>query len=873
MNVLRGSIPAVFGLIFSLSGCGSGNNSTDNIETPQENLPPTFNSAAAIEIDENSEGTVHIFQATDGNNDLLTYSIVQGEDSELFSLSDNGTLTFITPPDFETPADSDTDNIYKINVSVNDGRGLEAVQEFQLSVKDISQIITKLDGPIPGSSFLGVVDKITLTGYLEDLDDGVVSETDLAEVVVNGETQTLYSENGQVRWGTDIPLPNDVNAVEIMTKGKGGWSNIRRVKYYNNSDELFSPFSESVYDSERDRFIIYDIPSKTFFGIDRESGSKNKIYELEESLLFSELAEEFPIHFVTYSGDGKTAYLANNTSEADFIQVDLVEGSGLRRPIILQSLNEIWYRNIVFDEVENRLLVIANGREAGYVVSEISPDDFSYRELGQIQIDQRSDKTYLLNTIKHLRYDSGSDSLYLTSQESLSQPPEIDEIKETLGIIGTGFRIRDIIGKISLNDFQYSEVIPYRDQIPNQGQILTDRSFFLDKNNNNLLLQLDVGGTYHLVAYNLADQAYQELSTNQMPFSDDGTSILSTMIGPDQMMYVLTSTGIIKKYGSSSTDEDVVVSSNTQAKSDDFYYSSIGQYNEKTSEISVSNSKGVFTINPDSGEVLRIVDFNNIESENDDKIFFKTRILHAPDKNKWYFLERSLKPAEFDLERYHTDVIEFDVLTGVHQHLTNPFAGSLHALSDLRFVGHYDGSIYFYNRRILELNEQHLIIYPISRVYRYDIDNKSWSILLEGEMSWFRSFFDLPGGRRLYRGGNNTDGYEIWQEDFLTGEKTKVVDLPSEIRISLNTSTWRHATIDNASNTFYFPAREGILSIDLNTGENKRLIPANNPRTPLYSARALFYDSAKNALFGGDGATNAYYRFNLDSHLLEMIIH
>jgi serralysin len=67
----------------------------------------------------------------------LTYSIIDGLDKARFSIvSTTGALTFVTAPDFETPADSNTDNIYEVEVQVSDGDH-NVTQKISVQVTDV----------------------------------------------------------------------------------------------------------------------------------------------------------------------------------------------------------------------------------------------------------------------------------------------------------------------------------------------------------------------------------------------------------------------------------------------------------------------------------------------------------------------------------------------------------------------------------------------------------------------------------------------------------------------------------------------------------------------------------------------------------------
>ena len=65
--------------------------------------------------------------AVDADGDNLSFSFVTdtenplGADNNLFSITENGELSFNESPNFENPADSDGDNIYEVGIEVSDG--------------------------------------------------------------------------------------------------------------------------------------------------------------------------------------------------------------------------------------------------------------------------------------------------------------------------------------------------------------------------------------------------------------------------------------------------------------------------------------------------------------------------------------------------------------------------------------------------------------------------------------------------------------------------------------------------------------------------------------------------------------------------------
>jgi lysophospholipase L1-like esterase len=94
---------------------------------------------AAVTIDEN-ETAVTTVTATDADGPVLLYQIVGGADQALFALDDQtGALTFIAAPDFETPLDSNGDNVYEVEIQATDGIFAE-LQMISVTVADVGEL-------------------------------------------------------------------------------------------------------------------------------------------------------------------------------------------------------------------------------------------------------------------------------------------------------------------------------------------------------------------------------------------------------------------------------------------------------------------------------------------------------------------------------------------------------------------------------------------------------------------------------------------------------------------------------------------------------------------------------------------------------------
>ena len=96
------------------------------------NEPPAITGSNARTFRENGTGTIYTYRATDPEGDGFTWS-VGGADGSYFDISDRGVLTFISPPDFETPPRPD-DNDYQVTVQAIDDHVPPNTGEFQVRV-------------------------------------------------------------------------------------------------------------------------------------------------------------------------------------------------------------------------------------------------------------------------------------------------------------------------------------------------------------------------------------------------------------------------------------------------------------------------------------------------------------------------------------------------------------------------------------------------------------------------------------------------------------------------------------------------------------------------------------------------------------------
>ena len=120
------------------------------------NEAPVVTSLSSAEVDE-GDTFVATVTASDEDGDSLTYSISGGIDASIFTINTvSGVLRFIEPPDYETPRDTGSDNVYLVEIAVSDGP-LEAKQSIAVTVRNRNE-----HAPTVDSSALSVDEGETL---------------------------------------------------------------------------------------------------------------------------------------------------------------------------------------------------------------------------------------------------------------------------------------------------------------------------------------------------------------------------------------------------------------------------------------------------------------------------------------------------------------------------------------------------------------------------------------------------------------------------------------------------------------------------------------------------------------------------------------
>ena len=100
--------------------------------------PLTISGISSTEYAENGTGAVATYATTGGIQGAAINWSISGDDSDDFSISSAGVLTFSSSPNYESATDADTNNVYKVTVEASDGTN-EDTLDVTITVTDVNE--------------------------------------------------------------------------------------------------------------------------------------------------------------------------------------------------------------------------------------------------------------------------------------------------------------------------------------------------------------------------------------------------------------------------------------------------------------------------------------------------------------------------------------------------------------------------------------------------------------------------------------------------------------------------------------------------------------------------------------------------------------
>ena len=105
-------------IVLLLIGCGRNPAENDGeAAAPTNNLPTLSVTQESFYLSGDTQVAASV-AFSDADGDTVTLSLT-GEDAARFSVNDNGELTYLTPPRFSKPSDTDQNNVYRVDVAIN----------------------------------------------------------------------------------------------------------------------------------------------------------------------------------------------------------------------------------------------------------------------------------------------------------------------------------------------------------------------------------------------------------------------------------------------------------------------------------------------------------------------------------------------------------------------------------------------------------------------------------------------------------------------------------------------------------------------------------------------------------------------------------
>jgi len=250
---------------------------SDTTYTANFDRAPLILTGPELDHDENTVVVVDIESSdnADSEGSGLSYELTGGADRNRFVIdSTTGVLRFSSPPDFESPGDSNRDNRYRVDVSVRDSSGLSGSQSFTVTVLDVEDQPADPGGPGTAraprivSSGGGAVGSHAVnegTRAVVDVDavdsDGDSEGDGLTYVVVGGLDADLFEIGSRgvlrFRFAPDYERPRDVDldnvyVVTVRVIDSDGLYDSQQIRV--TVRDLAEAFEGSFRDDDRSQF-------------------------------------------------------------------------------------------------------------------------------------------------------------------------------------------------------------------------------------------------------------------------------------------------------------------------------------------------------------------------------------------------------------------------------------------------------------------------------------------------------------------------------------------------------------------------------------------------------------------------------------------
>ena len=166
---------AYYYLLTAVNAAGESSPSSPIAVTPISTTatPPIFTSVDKVIHSENIT-LVMALTAEGSTGGAVNYFVSGGEDQGLFAIdSKTGVLSFNTKPDYESPLDENSDNVYELTVKAIGDNGVSALQQLMVTVTNVND-----NAPVftsESSAIVAEINSSVLTVSAQDVDDNPIT--------------------------------------------------------------------------------------------------------------------------------------------------------------------------------------------------------------------------------------------------------------------------------------------------------------------------------------------------------------------------------------------------------------------------------------------------------------------------------------------------------------------------------------------------------------------------------------------------------------------------------------------------------------------------------------------------------------------------
>lgn len=205
------------------SAAATGGSATLTILTDGDTTAPTITSASAFNVNENATSI-----STLTANETSTWSIASGVDSATVQVnSSTGALSFKVGRNFESPGDSDSNNIYIFTISATDLGGNSSTQSITVTILNVNEapVISSNGGGDTATITLAENTSSVTTVQATDQDSGTslsfsISGTDSADFTINSSTGALvFASNPDFENALDFNADNSYQINLVVSDG------------------------------------------------------------------------------------------------------------------------------------------------------------------------------------------------------------------------------------------------------------------------------------------------------------------------------------------------------------------------------------------------------------------------------------------------------------------------------------------------------------------------------------------------------------------------------------------------------------------------------------------------------------------------------